>query len=110
FTKIELELAPRLHQRIHPGFEIAEAVAAVALCLIERDIGALEQHIRVRAISWRNRDADAGPDDDLMAGDLERGAELGQETCGYRRGISRVVDAALHDRELVGIEASHCIG
>src|SRR6202023_964271 len=34
----------------------------------------------------------------------------GQKTYGYRRRISRMVDAALHDRELVATEASHRIG
>src|SRR5208282_3735355 len=109
-AKVDLKFASGLYQIVHRRLEEAEPIAAVAFGLIERDVGALEQEIRIRAIPRCHSNPDAGADDHVMAGDLEGGAELVQQTYRHRRHLGRVVDAALHDRKLVAAEAGHCIG
>ena len=44
-AQVPLQFSARLHQRVHFGFEVAEAVAAITFGLIQRDVGALEQNV-----------------------------------------------------------------
>ena len=61
-AQIDLELAARLHARVHLGLEEAERALAVGLGAVERHIGVLEQLVGVLAVAGRQRDADAGAD------------------------------------------------
>ena len=109
-AKVELERPARLHQRVHRGLEEAVAGAALGLRAVERDIGVLEQLIGVEPVGGRDRDADAGADDELLAADLEGEAKLVDEAGGERGGACRLADIALDDRELVAADAGDGVG
>src|SRR5882724_6680876 len=65
-AQILLELAARMHQRIHHRLEEAIGAAAVGLGAVKRQISALEELIGVVAVIGRYRDPDAGPDLDVL--------------------------------------------
>src|SRR5579872_5435149 len=71
-TQILLQFAARLHQGVHLRLEIAEAIPPVALCLIQRDVGAPEQSVRIRAVFRSNSNTDAGSDNHVVASHIER--------------------------------------
>ncbi len=74
-AEIELERAARLQALVHFALEEPVRAAAVGLGEIERHVGVLQQQIRIGAVVWRDRDADAGADDDLVAVDIVRAAD-----------------------------------
>src|SRR5438874_10825878 len=64
-AKIELQQAARLRPLIHLRFEEAMGAAPVHLGAIEREIGILQQLVRIRVGVGGERNADACADDDL---------------------------------------------
>ena len=71
FAQVELERTPDLHLGIHLRLEESIDPPSVLLGAIKRHIGILHQAIGVVAVIGRNRNTDAGADDDLMAFDIK---------------------------------------
>ena len=91
--QIRFEPVARLRAGVHLGFEEAVGAAALALRLVEREVGMLEQGVGVGAVARRHRDADAGADRELVAADLERLGERGDQPAGDR--ARRLVGVAM---------------
>ena len=64
--------AALLQGGVHARLEEMVGAAAFALGAVEREVGVLQQRLGVDAVARRDRDADAGADDDVVAVDLER--------------------------------------
>ena len=103
-AQVELEFAARLHQAIH--FRLEEAIGALAFCLgtIERDVGALEQLLRLPAIHRRDRDADADADCSLVPVEIERHGYVIDQPGGKRTRILGVTDLRLKDGKFIAAQ------
>ena len=109
-AKVELKAAARVRPHVHLGLEEAPGAALVGLGPVERHVGDLEQVVRPGGVVGRQRDADAGADDDLMPVDLVGLAERGHDAPGQRRRFVAAGDRRLHDDELVAAEARDDVG
>ncbi len=90
------------------GVVDAEVAFPLALGGVEGDIGLAEQVLGALCAGAGDGDADAGPDEDLLTGDRERGPERRQEAFGGRGGEHGGVgrgDRIEQDGELVAAEA-----
>ena len=93
---------PRLGLGIHRWLEEAPGASAVVLGTIESKIGVSHQPHRMgAAASRRQRNADAGADNDLMTIQLVGLTDHLQDPPGEDNGVSRRSGADLKDRELV---------
>lgn len=79
-------------------------VPALLFGMVHRDVGVLQQNLRIVAVVRKDRDADAGADDHGLATDVERLVEPLEHALGDPHGIVGAVDLAQHDRELVAAE------
>ena len=98
-----------VHRR---GIEQRDAVAAGALGLVHRDIGALQQLVGPLFLSVEDHHADARRSDMAQRAELESGPERGQHLVGRKDGASRRVRAVgagrvQDDHELVAADARH---
>ena len=69
-AQIQFQYAPRLGAGVHSGLEEAVGAAAVGLGAIKREVGFLQELIRILAVLGRQRDADADADDELVTADI----------------------------------------
>ena len=107
-AQIDFQQPPGLRARVHPGLEEAIGTAAVLLGAIEREIGFLEQLVRILAVLRRQRNADADADDELVTGNLVGRRNLLDHVAGEQGNGGRIaVVAELHDREFVAAEPRH---
>ena len=106
-AQIHLQQPPRLRARIHAGLEEAIGAAAVRLGAVQREVGVLQQLVRIVAVLRRQRDADRDADHDLMVVDLVRRRDHLDEAAGKgsRRGFLGAPD--LDHGELVAAEPRH---
>ena len=120
---MELELACRqrlaqivlhgpalLHLRVHVGLEEAVGAAPVVLGAVERQVRIAHQLVGCEPVGRADGDADAGADDDLAALELVGLAHRLDDALRKRRGVGRLVDRHLQDRELVAAHARDRIG
>jgi hypothetical protein len=104
--QVEFQQPPGLGAGIHPGFEEAVGAAAVRLGSIERQIGILQELIGILSVLGRQRNADADPDNELVAADIVGRGDLLDDEAGKGCDCRRVAVAAkLHDREFVSAES-----
>src|SRR6516165_8792062 len=69
---VPLQLAPGAHQPVKLGFEETERATPAVLGAVEREVGALQDLVRIDAVVRRDRNADAGTAGDLMVAKIER--------------------------------------
>jgi hypothetical protein len=105
--QVGFEFAPTACTPIEFGAEVAVRSTAERLGLVERQVGALQQIVRVRAVDAAERDADAGADRDRLARHVERLCDRLHQTAGERLGRGGLLAAVLDDRELVAAQAGH---
>ena len=110
-AQVGFERMARARLRLHLDVEQAAAIAPFRLGAVEREIGILQQLVRVVAVLRGERHADAGADGELVARKLVGLAHGGEQAIreGQRR-FALVVAGALQDRELVAAEPRHQIG
>jgi len=109
-AKIEFEHTSGLDARVHARLEEAIGAAAVGLGAVEREIGILEQCVRIAAIVRGERDANTDADHELVAGDvIGLRDRFDQPACKRRRRRGVAAAAKLHDREFVAAEPRHRI-
>ena len=99
--EVALEREPGERGRVHARLEDLDAVLAVALGHVHRDVGVAQQLVGRLVARRQHRDPDAGVDEELLAALRERRLERGQQPLGdhgRRRRRGRVLD---QDRELV---------
>ena len=104
-SQIDFQRAPHLHARIHLGLEIAEGAAPFGLGSIERHVRAFQQLIDVGSVIGSQRDANADVHDDLMAMQIVEcpGHGVAKFLCKHR-GVRRLLQSGLDDRELVAAQ------
>ena len=88
------ELAAVARLRLHGGLEEAIAVAAFGFRLVEREVGMAHERVGVVGVLRRQRDADAGADDDLAAIDVVRLGEARQDAVGQDGRLIALVHVA----------------
>ena len=71
-AQIGFRRAPVLRIEFHVRFEQPIGIAAFRFCLVEREIGVLQQMLGLDAVIRQQRNADAGFDGDLLTVDIER--------------------------------------
>jgi hypothetical protein len=107
-AEVVLQLQGPLHLGVHPRREELNAVLALALGHVHREVGVAHQFVR-RVVAQARRAADSQPDaachGDSCVVDDDRVAQSGQRAFGQRESVSRVVRAE-HDGELVTAEPS----
>ena len=110
-AQLVLQAVARVDLRGHLRIEEVEAVAAGRFGAIEREVGLLQQLVRVDAVLRRERDADAGADAHLAAVELERlGDQLDDPHGQHDGGLALIRLAALQDGEFVAAEARQHVG
>ena len=91
------------------GGEELEAVAAGLLGSIHGGIGGAQQRFDVLAVGREKRDADARADEELVAADIDRGAQPLDQLLRYECRVLGAHHVGEHDGELVAGNARHGI-
>src|SRR5262245_39466023 len=97
-----------MHASIHAGLEEAIATSALALDLVERKIGFLEQLGRIFAVVRTHRDTDACADQDLVSIDLIGSSQAFDDAGGKFGCAVRLRSVTLNDGKF--ITANSCDG
>ena len=90
---------------VHLRLEEADAAQAQALGAAQREVGVLEEVVRVPAVGRDQHDADARAQDQGLLVDLEGLGQGVHEPPAERVGGTRLIRLLLHDRELVAADA-----
>ena len=109
-AEVELQRAPQLQPLVHLALEEAVRAAAVALGEVERHVGVLQQQIGVGSVVRRDRDADAGADDDVAAVDIVGPADQLDDAGGELAALLWLADVGLHHRKFVATDARDEVG
>ena len=104
--QLMLDHAPALQRLVHALLEEAHALAAVALGAGESDAGVAEHGRRGVAVGGRERDADAGGDQHLLAGDLKRAAQGLDQPIHEGHDVAEIGDVDEGDGEFVAGRAA----
>ena len=110
-AQIEFQRAPRLHARVHLGLEEPIGAAAVGLGAVQRQVGVLQQLVRLGAVVRRHGDADAGVRS-TTCGRRARRAAGAPRWMRSTRSVTSVgsLDRGLNDGELVAAEPRDDVG
>src|SRR5947208_1897511 len=100
-TQVELQVSTQLQLPVHLALEKPMSAAPVCLGQVECHVRILEKLIRVGAIAGRDRNADAGPDHDVFAVDVERSAQGINYAARQLTAVLRPINTALNDGKLV---------
>ena len=100
-AQLVLDHAPALQRLVHALLEEAHALAAVALGAGERDVGMAKHDGRGVAVAGRQRNADAGGDQQLLVGHLERAAQRLDQPVHEGHDVAEIGDVDQRDGELV---------
>ena len=104
--QLMLDHAPALQRLVHALLEEAHALAAIALGAGESDAGVTEHGRRGVAVGGRQRDADAGGDQHLLAGDLKRAAQGLDQPIHEGHHVAEIGDVDEGNGEFVAREPS----
>jgi hypothetical protein len=74
------------------------------LRLVHRRVGVHEERLEVVAVDGVDGDPDAGVDEDLLAGDVDRMREAAEDSPRELRRVLRMAQPGHDDRELVAAE------
>ena len=83
--------------------EMPAASASFGLCVIEREIGVLDQVLALAGVVGKHRDADGGAGGQRFLADLDRAVEQAAKLLSDQARLERVVDLAQH-HEFVAAE------
>ncbi len=95
---------------VHRDIEKGIAARRAALAEVHREIGVTQQRAGIRAVGWRNRDADARRDHDGVLGEQHRLLQRGDQPFGHPRRILAAADLGQHHHEFVAAQASEIPG
>ena len=104
--QLVLDHAPALERLVHAVLEEAHALAAIALGAGESDAGMAQHGGRGVAVGRGQRDADAGGDQHLLAGHLERAPQGLDQAVNEDHHVAEIGDIDQRDGELVGAQPS----
>jgi hypothetical protein len=100
-AQIELQCPPLLHESVHFGLKKAVSVSAIGLGAVKRRVSVLQKLIGSRGIGGAHRNADADPNDRLMAIEIEgSGNDLIEAGCKCVD-FCDFVDVALKDSKFI---------
>ena len=109
-AQFRLDGAAALDRRVHLVLEDAEAVAALELGAIERDIRLADELGPVHARLGRDRHADRHADERRAVEDVEGARHRLDDALAKGRDILLAADLRLDDGELVAAEPRHAVG
>ena len=109
-AQLALEPPARLRLLVHGRLEEAGLVTALGLGAVEGQLGMLEQRVRVWPVLREQGDADAGREMDLLAGEVERRGQGGQDLVGQGGDIGDLAALRLDQHELVAAEPGQGVG
>ena len=104
-AQLLLDRAPLPQALVHAGLEKADRAAALGLGAIERGVGIADERPGIGPVGRKNRDADAEPDPQQRAVDVEIVGDGREQAVGQRRGARRLRPIGLDQQELVAAEA-----
>src|SRR5579871_4177727 len=100
-SEFVLDCPPLADLVVHFDLEEARLAASRLLGAIECGIRVVEQRRRVRSISWKDRNADADPDPQVLAAQFAVRRDSGVNTPGKPFGKRRLVTVGGDDAELI---------
>ncbi len=109
-AQIEFERAARFHARVHRDLEEAVGAAAVGLGAVHRQVGVLQEFVRIDGVLRRQRDADGGVGDELVAADVVRRGHRRENARDQRGDVVGLREIVADDGELVAAEPGDEIG
>src|SRR5215471_19434425 len=109
-TQIDFKRMPRLHADVHLRLEKAIGTAAISLGAIEREVGILQELVRVNAVVRRDSNTDAHVSRDVMPTGLEWNPEQVENPLRHVGSIGDVAEPDLDNCEFVPAETRNRIG
>src|SRR5215467_15533098 len=101
---------PRLHADIHLRLEKAISTATISFGPIEREVGILQELVRVDAVVRRDGDTDAYVGRDVVPTGLERNPEQVENPLRHVGSICDIAEPDLDNSEFVPAETRNRIG
>ena len=102
-----LKVDAGLQRPIHLRQEEPNTIATACLGLVQRQIGALQQPLRIGAILRCERAADADGGGEFVFVEVDRGAQGGYQAVGKRSRLVPAVSPGLNHDEFIATEPRH---